>query len=352
MKTRLYITSFLTALLTLGILQGCGVDPLETTEKFGTTMCEKKDMPDTDGDGLNDECEKLLGSDPTKKDSDGNGIEDQKDPPPNPNPPPAGYDCSDTSYASETEQYYCELNGVRRKNVNEEARAATLADSALNAKAPNGTVVSVTEQIIRIVSNGTGLGGSNATISDLCKDKAEAPMQSFIYYKVVGTVKYCDLGSDENGKCEGVPQETRLELCAPLVHASLANPSSDEDLVFENFEWTAGKTLLGKFKPYAMVKEGTTTLTLTPSNLENVGSGVYKKMKVKFKNAFPIDGKIVRNYNTADGQQVNDITYIETKEPTEVMRNFKRSSLDSSSGNIDAAFATLYPKMLGPWRAE
>lgn len=349
MKTRLYITNFFWALLLLGFIQGCGVDPLESGDKFGSTMCEKKDMPDADGDGLNDECEKLLGSDPNKKDSDGNGIEDQRDPPVNPTPPPADYDCSDTNYASSTEQYYCELNGVRRGNVAEEARSSLLGNSALNSKAPNGTVVSVTEQIIRIVSNGTGLGGTNAGITDLCKDKAEAPMTSFIYYKVVGTVKFCDLGSDANGKCEGTPEETRLELCAPLVHASLANPNSDQELVFENFEWTSGKTLRGKFKPYAMIKEGTTTLTLTPSNLENVGSGVFKKMKVKFNNAFSVDGRIERNFSTNDGERIQDFTYIETDEPTEVMKNFKRSSLD---GTIDANYATLYPKMLGPWRAE
>lgn len=51
------------------------------------------------------------------------------------------YDCSDTTYSNKIEQYYCELNGVKRENVKEEARSAQLADSALNAKAPDGTVV-------------------------------------------------------------------------------------------------------------------------------------------------------------------------------------------------------------------
>jgi hypothetical protein len=351
MKTRLYITSFLTALLTLGILQGCGVDPLETTDKFGTTMCEKKDMPDTDGDGLNDECEKLLGSDPNKKDSDNDGIEDDKDPPLNPNPPPAGYDCSDSSYASETEQYYCELDGLRRNNLNEEQRSATLANSALNAKAPAGTVVSVTEQLIRIVHNGAGLGGTNSALTTLCKGKDKAPLTSYIYYKVVGTVGYCQLGDDTNGRCEPTPIETQLELCGPLVHGSLANPSSGQDLVFDKFEWTAGKTLNGRFTPNSMLKNQTSILTLTPSDLENVGPGIFEKLKVNFKDAFPIDGRFTRNYKVDGEEPVKDTTYVTTDEPTEVMRNFKRSSVDQGTQS-DEDFANLYPKMLGPWRAE
>ncbi len=351
MKTRLYITTFFSALSILGFIQGCGVDPLDSGDKFGTTMCEKTDLPDTDGDGLNDECEKLLGSDINDKDSNDDGIEDDKDPPLNPNPPPANYDCSDNSYSNATEQYYCELNGVRRNNLNEEQRSATLANSALNAKAPSGTVVSVTEQLIRIVHNGTGLGGTGSALTSLCKGKDKAALTSYIYYKVVGTVKYCSLGDDTNGTCEGTPVETQLELCGPLSHPSLANPNTGQDLVFENFEWTSGKTLNGRFTPNAMLKDQNTILTLTPSDLENVGPGIFEKLKVSFKNAFPIDGRFTRKYKVDGEETVEDTTYVSSEEPTEVMRKFKRSSVDQGA-QTDEDFANLYPKMLGPWRAD
>jgi hypothetical protein len=351
MKPRLYIITFFWSLFVFGIFQGCGVDPLETTEKFGTTTCERDDLPDTDSDGLNDECEKLIGSNPNNEDSNDNGINDSKDPPIDPNlPGDTNYDCSDATYANKDEQYYCELNGLRRKNVDEEQRSALLANSALNADAPDGTVVSVQEQIIRIVKDGVGLGGSNPGIVNLCKSETGVALSSYIYYKVVGTVKYCDLGSDANGKCEGTATETMLELCGPISHPSLANPTSGQDLVFENFEWTHGKTLNGIFIPACMIKDGNTTLTLTPSNLISQGPGIYDKMKVKFTNVFEIDGTIEQNFKTEEGTTIKNYTYIQTPETTEVMRNFKRSSLDQQ-GLSDENFANLYPQMFGPWQA-
>lgn len=65
-------------LVHLGSFQGCGVDPLETSEQFGQTICEKKGLLDTDRDGLSDECERLIGSDPNKDDTNNDGIGDKK----------------------------------------------------------------------------------------------------------------------------------------------------------------------------------------------------------------------------------------------------------------------------------
>jgi len=353
MKLRPYIISFF-SLLTLVAFQGCGVDPLETGDKFGTTTCEKTGLQDSDNDGLSDECEKLIGSDAFDGDSNDNGIGDKKDPPPPPSPPPSqpNFNCADNVYSSQAEQYYCELNGVRRGNVEEEARSAQLADSALNGKAPNGTVIQVQEQKIRIVNNGTGLGSSNAALQAFCLDDQDQPMTSFIYYKVVGTVKYCEASSDETEvqNCEGTPQATQLELCGPLNHPSIANPNTGVDIVIENFKWTSGKTLKGLFKPRSMVKNETVNpiLTLTPSDLQSVGGGVYKKVKLKFNRTFDIEGRVKKTYTTTDGRVMEEVQYIETVGNLETMRNFKRASTD---GVIDANYATQYPKMLGPFHA-
>lgn len=368
MNLRPYIITFFCILYTLGSFQGCGVDPLETSEQFGQTICEKKGLLDTDRDGLSDECERLIGSDPNKDDTNNDGIGDKKDPPPPPPPPPGDqndaqkYDCSDTTYSNKIEQYYCELNGVKRENVKEEARSAQLADSALNAKAPDGTVVQINEQRIHIVNQGKGIGtptvqsGSfcdNFVITNFCKGEEGQALTSFIFYCASGTVKYCKASSDPNAvqNCEGTPEQTSIALCGPLENPSIANPSSGQNIVIENFKWTSGATLKGLFKPRSMVKNEIVKadLTLTPSDLQNVGSGVFRKLKLKFSRTFDVEGRVERTFTTIDGTQMSDIQYMETTGNKDTIRNFKRSQLD---GTIDTSYASQFPMMLGKFRAD
>jgi hypothetical protein len=249
-------------------------------------------------------------------------------------------------------QQYWEANGARRNNVEDISRAGLLANSALNGKAPNGTKVDVQDQVIRIVYGEIGKGnGDSAALDAFCTDAANGTMTNFIYYKVTGTVKFCNATSDPGlDNCEGTAQPTMLELCAPLNNPAIASPSNNQDIVFQNFKWTAGKTYIGKFMPHTLIKEeeAPATLTLTPHDLQNVGDGVYNKMKVKFKKAFQVEGKIRNEFtgqeNSAAGQY-GEYVYMETDGSIDTLRNFKRTGL------INDDFEAQYPKMLGPYSA-
>jgi hypothetical protein len=100
--------------------------------------------------------------------------------------------------------------------------------------------------------------------------------------------------------------------------------------VFENFKWTAGKTYLGKFMPHTFNKEeeAPATLTLTPHDFQNVGDGVYNKMKVKFKKAFEVEGKIRNEFAGNPNQRCSgygEYVYMETAGNVDTLRNFKRT---------------------------
>jgi hypothetical protein len=360
MKTRLYITSFFCAILTLGLLQNCAVDPLDDTSKFGNSDCARTDLPDTDGDGLNDKCEIALGSDPNSKDSNGNGIGDKQDIPEPKTPVPVDCLTQDPNNYPPECKWYFEANGARQSNTEDIARAGLLGESALNSKAPNGTKIAVQKQVIRIVNNGIGLGtddgsGDLQDIQDFCTDKDSKKMTSFIYYQVVGTVKFCAASANPGLQdCEGTAEPTMLELCGPLTVPGVipANTHDNQDIVVNKFRWTAGRTYLGKFTPHSLIKdeEADIMLTLTPSNYQAEGStGVFRNLKLKFKKAFQIEGKVKNEYLNKQQQSKTNYVYMETAGNVDTLKNFKRSSVD---GTINTDYATKYPKMLGPWRAE
>lgn len=339
-------------LMVMLILQACGTDPLDINDKFGTTVCEDKTLVDTDGDGMNDECEILLGTNPNDPDTDDDGIDDKKDFPA-PTTPPNCPATDPNNYPPECRQYW-EANGARRDNVADISRAGLLANSALNSKAPNGTQIAVTQQVIYIVNNGQGLGDATAEeinyMNTLCTDTQNVAMTNYIYYRVMGTVKFCNAtGAPGSDSCEGeAPQDTKLELCGPLNHSSIANPSSNTDIVINNFKWSTGRTYLGKFMATTLInnEKESTTLTLTPHTPTGSGASlVYTKMKVKFKKAFEVEGKIRNEYAgnpNHSGSQYNEYVYMEAAGNIETLRNFKRAGAISASNS---------PKMIGPWSA-
>ena len=355
MNLRPYILTLFYTFVAVFALQACGVDPLDPADKFGKTVCEDKSLPDTDGDGVNDKCEEILGTDKLSGDTDGDGVEDGNDFP-QPQVPSYCPQADPNNYPPECQQYW-EANGQRRNNLEEISRAGLLANSALNAKAPNGTQIDVQDQFIRIVygsDNSTnGSAGADAALASFCTKDVNGTVSNltnYIYYKVQGSVKYCNASIDgPNSSCEGTAQVTQLELCGPLENPAVATPASNQDITFENFKWSNGKTPLGEFRPHTLIKEeeAPATLILTPHDLQNVGGGVYKKMKVRFKKSFQVEGKIpnpqANNGGNNQASQYGDYIWVETTENVDTQRGFKRT------GVIDATFATQYPKMLGPW---
>ncbi len=318
---------------TMTTLQNCGVDPLDGEDlvgKFPKSVCADTTLPDSNGDGLNDECSIQMGIDPLgTPDVDGDGIEN-------------GRDIPEEYLNSGNED---DANGQRRKNIDEISQAALLANSALNGQAPNGTNVSVTAQYIYIVNNGQGLPtGADATmVSSLCKD-SNTPLTSYIYYRVTGTVKFCPAVPGES-TCQGAGQPTQLELCGPLDAAQIADPASGADLVKTDFKWTAGRVpSLGTYDPRMLIKgevHDQMELTLTPSDSQtDSGNTFFNKMRVKFKKPFQVAGVIE---NPEDPKK--DII-LDVKEDIVTQRNFRRTGNAS-----DASFINMNKKMLGHWVA-
>ncbi|MEZ4846531.1 MAG: hypothetical protein R2877_06210 [Bdellovibrionota bacterium] len=239
-----------------------------------------------------------MGTDKTIIDSDGDGIPDDLDFP----APATPANCPATdpnNYPPECRQYW-EANGQRRSNLEEISRAGLLANSALNSRAPNGTQVDVQDQFIRIVygsdPSNNGSAGAPASLAAFWRKDVEwngfESYPNFIYYKVGGSVKYCNASIDgPNSSCEGTAQVTQLELCGPLENPAVANPADSQDITFENFKWTNGRTPLGEFRPHTLIKEeeAPATLILTPHDLQNVGGGRFLKTESAFQK-FPSGG--------------------------------------------------------------
>ncbi|MCA9995211.1 MAG: hypothetical protein KDE56_05665 [Anaerolineales bacterium] len=72
-----YTLLFITALFTALLLAACGTAPSPTTSTNSSNTTA--DDPDTDGDGIPDSAETLLGTDPNNADTDGDGENDLAD---------------------------------------------------------------------------------------------------------------------------------------------------------------------------------------------------------------------------------------------------------------------------------
>lgn len=318
---------------TMTTLQNCGVDPLDGEDlvgKFPKSVCADTTLPDSNGDGLNDECSIQMGIDPLgTPDVDGDGIEN-------------GRDIPEEYLNSGNED---DANGQRRKNIDEISQAALLANSALNGRAPDGTSISVTAQSIFVVNAGQGLptGPQAAIITSLCKD-SNTPLTSYVYYDVVGTVKMCPATAGQT-TCDGAGTPTRLELCGPLPAAQIADPASGTDIEISDFKWTAGRVpSLGTYDPRMLIKgaeQQSMKLVLTPSDSQtDSGNTFFNKLKVKFVKPFQVEG-IISNPEYAEHPILLDM-----KENIVTQRNFRRTGTAS-----DASFINMNKKMLGYFTA-
>ena len=79
MSKKIYILTFITLLSAL-LLAACGGNTTATTANSGANSSSAAaDGPDTDGDGIPDSAEKVLGTDPNAADTDGDGQNDLAD---------------------------------------------------------------------------------------------------------------------------------------------------------------------------------------------------------------------------------------------------------------------------------
>lgn len=343
MKIRLHIMSSLSVLLTLGFFQACGIDPLDATTSGPSTnpsdatysVCEDPTLPDTDGDGMNDKCEALITppGEPNNPDCNSNGIPDGMEPNLGPNCTtlPEDPPCPPADSTLTCDEYKKEQEGQKNKELNKISDGALLANSGLNATAPNGTKVEIQKQFIRIVfnqvasPNNSGLQG--ADILEVCEN---AP--SFIYYRIEGNIAYA---TGHDGAVFGPSEHAVMELCAPLTSLMSNNPGVP--FVQSSFKWKKGwiqgSKYTGFFVP-PVATDSSQKLTLTPSVEQNY---VWTKMDVKFEHTFKVQGKLYTQYGTT----VN----VSTPETVVTLRKFKRAAED------EPFTVSTTPHIVGPWRA-
>ena len=344
MKISQHFSALVLVIVTSMFLHGCGVDPLDTTTPgtqpqkgdAGYTICGDKTLPDTDGDGSNDQCEAILGTDPNKADTNGNGLSDGSDLPAAPVSNP-NIDCSSTTLDATSQQWCTQVGGLANNNLNDAARSSVLASSGLNQTAPAGTKVSVDSQTIRIVynydtsPNNSGIESDAANVMAVCKDEKGVALTTFIYYEIVGDVIFCNHFADgQTPTCDTKSAATHatMKMCGPLNPEMTKN---DQTLIDKkDFKWTWGHavntTLSGEFKSFDFSpvllqksnKSGPVELILTASDLQN---SVLQKLVVNFKSTFQIAGNIYGN---------NDYS-VSTPSNVDIKRNFKRATTTTTT---------------------
>lgn len=320
----------------------CGVDPLNSSGppskgEAGYSVCEDSTLPDKDGDGSNDDCEALLATDPNNPDSDGNGLQDgYQYPPLSPE-----VDCTSATLTAEQQTQCTETGGLGNGLLNNLSESSLLANSGLNASAPNGTQVEVADQFVRIVYSAASNGGlqMSTTLIDFCG----AP--PFLYYRIEGDVMFCPASEDDGAPVNCEPKSTAthavMELCGPLP--ALTGTGMIGTIVQDDFHWTHGKAqnerYNGEFDPQLLFKKkndpsNVIKLTLTPSDPKF--SEVYDNLDVKFEKPFSINGNLW-----------SEDVHVQTAGDVVTLRKFKRT------GSItDDVTVLTTPGIVGPWSAS
>lgn len=285
---------FLILLSTLALFVAACSSPSELPENIGgsggltnqskKTPCATNEGPDSDSDGLSDACERILGTDPNKKDTDGDGIEDRFDDPPNTNIPP-------------------EVKNDWFQNAMETLGPSLMAGSmALTNQDIGGVSVYLTQQRF-FVSDGTAKFVPTTVAGDSLEKMCGSTR--VIYFRVAADVKKCP-GADINN-CNIDPTAELLELCGPVTLPPAAQEINQEVKLI-NFTWTAGRANLIPFDPGILKTqdvEAKTTLTMK-ATLPTGNPQYAMRLETNWDSDWRVAGK------TLDGQtqiQTSNVKY-------------------------------------------
>lgn len=303
-------------LMVVIMISGCGALELLDSEKEGSgdgtglnDPCHiNYPGPDSDGDGLSDDCEGLTGQDPFSTDSDGDGIQDNRDFPGDPLNP---------QNAQNQAWYQDFLNQL----LSETSYGNVLTGSFLNENAPLGSTVEVQEQKIYVIIDGQYGHSEGLAHLNFCQENEGSNASSFLYFYIRGNVSLCD-------SCQQV-NET-MELCGTLPESwNVEMFEENEDYLIEDFTWHIGRIQAGTFDPLVMIKkdETETLVTITPKQYESNGSDVtFQKVKIRFDDTFRIQGQATVHENSSGVD-------FETPTNISVQRNFQRNFSGSAEEN-------------------
>lgn len=331
----------------------CGIDlitPGSDDDKDPTPGSGNPDIcapdyngPDTDGDGLSDECEEALGFNKDNEDSDGDGIKDPFDFPKGPNgedlivdgqEPPKWWDNFITQFANKT----------RAGN--------TLAHHFLSEQKTRGSKLTFEKRnIYFIIQDGEGesqeanYGDSpGAGILKFCRshpdDESLSTHPNFIYFSIKGDVQFCDTCIVKN--------ET-MDLCAKLSKdLTLSSFQAGQTIEINDFEWHIGRVNAGLFLPEIAYKKErkASKINITPKNLKSRNDGqeawpsVFERTKVKFFSPFEIEGSTNPFDPETSGQPVDSTGFIY---PPKYYKRSKQSFQSRENKGIIGLFQNVDP---------
>jgi len=302
-------------------LASCGIDLIDpgkdgdtdggtdTFQNTGDPCLPSYDGPDSDGDGLSDECEDIIGSNKNNQDTDGDGINDSGDIPNDRD----GDGVEEGDLEDEPAWWQAFVNQLISKN----ATGTTLATQFLNKNPPAGSIVNIYHQEVRFIIEGNYGDPSGAEILNFCRKK-DSTHRNFLYFYVRGDVQFCPTCIRKNDV---------MEFCGELDnHLTLANFEQGQKIDVEDFTWHVGKVLEGTiFNPEVLTKRGksdSTSITIIPrdSQDDNNGRTFFRKATVKFKSTFSIKGQAT---NTDGGDSSG--VFVQTPGRVEAEKRYTRS---------------------------
>lgn len=284
----------------LGEEWGTTTDNPFTNAQLDNTACGRNDGPDSDNDGLSDECEISLGYDPYNEDTDGDGIKDKFDTPP-PTPTPTGTVTPNPEEAA----WWQSVMGILGPSL-------IVGTSSLTKEAPPGTSVSLNKQVI-IISDGTpnytlDNGDPEGTpdpdaIAEWNVISGRCGAEKFVYFYVSGTVQLQCINS--YATCDNPVLPAELELCATNDNWTGSDPKTIAGpYMINNMNWDKGFANGNEFDTLVLKRgDAKPKLDLTVSvHAEGTQNGYQyvKKIKLLWASEWTVKG--VSQIPTTAGQ--------------------------------------------------